>query len=90
LGSAVKLELHHIAELGSLDHKVNAAFTRVALRLGVESHQLEEQPQHILVVVLQITEEFVRCVGEECAQALDELDGIAGTDVLNEITYLEL
>ncbi len=65
LGCAVKLELNDIAVLRRLQHHVDAAIACVILCLDVHAQEFVQQPHLILVMVLEVLNQFVWRVGKE-------------------------
>ena len=49
-GSAFELELHDVDVAVCLQHEVHTSLGGVIFHLGIESHQLEDNEKHVLVV----------------------------------------
>ena len=69
-GSAFELELHDVDVAVCLQHEVHTSLGGVIFHLGIESHQLEDNEKHVLVVQFAVADKFVGGVGKETLQGV--------------------
>ena len=88
-GSAFELELHDVDVAVCLQHEVHTSLGGVIFHLGIESHQLEDNEKHVLVVQFAVADKFVGGVGKETLQAAEEGIGLSGFYLTYKLLYLE-
>ena len=87
--SAVQFEFHYINVLVGLQYKVYPALRSVILRFYIETHQFENDEEHILIVQLQFFHQFVGSIGKETLQAAEESIGLSSLYFLYKLLYFK-
>ncbi len=71
------------------EEKGSASLAGAVLSLCVESHQLEEDKDHVLIVIFEFLDQFIRGIGEEGLQTRNEALGVARLNVTDKRLYLK-
>lgn len=85
----VQLELHYISIVLRLEHHVDAALAGVVFCTHVNAEQLAKDEQHILIMVLTLLHQFVRRVGKETFQTVQEGFGVPFAYFLYKLLDME-
>ena len=72
-----------------MQYKVYPALRSVILRFYIETHQFENDEEHILIVQLQFFHQFVGSIGKETLQAAEESIGLSSLYFLYKLLYFK-
>ena len=85
----VQFEFQHVGVILRLQNHVDASLARMVLGTHVHTKQPAEDEQHVLIMVLTLTDQFVRRIGKEAFQAGEEGIGLTRADFLHKILDME-